>query len=107
MYCFPPLFHRRIFATVSLLILSAASAAGQSANYPYVVKTLAGSYPLGDGGPAVQALLSGPNAVVVDDSGTLYVLDSTNYRIRKIVPGVTISTVTQLSVIATDMKLGR
>jgi sugar lactone lactonase YvrE len=107
MYRLRPLFHRRISATLSLLILFAASAAGQSANYPYVLKTLVGSYPLGDGGLAAQALLSGPNAVVVDSSGTLYVLDSTNYRIRKIVPGGTISTAMQLTVIATDMKLGR
>jgi len=103
---FPRLLHRRTATTLGLLALAAASAAGQGANYPYVLRTFAGTYPLGDGGPAVQALLSSPDAVAVDDSANLYVLDSANYRIRRITPSGTISTTFQLSVIATDMKLG-
>src|SRR5215475_11644835 len=95
--------HRR-FAGLALLIF-AGTAPGQS--YPYVLRTFAGTFPLGDGGPATQALLSGPNAVVTDTSGNIYVLDSTNYRIRKFAPGGAISTAAQFGVVGTDMKLGK
>ena len=96
---------RRMPATLSLLGF-AAIAAGQGANYPYVLKTFAGTFPLGDGGPATQALLFSPTAVAVDASANVYVLDSLNYRIRKITPNGTIGTLAPLSAIGTDMKLG-
>jgi len=38
----------------------------------------------GDGGPATSATLSGPTAVTVDDSGNLYIADSSNRRIRTV-----------------------
>ena len=38
----------------------------------------------GDGGPAVEASLSGCNELAIDKSGNLYVTDSYNNRIRKI-----------------------
>jgi sugar lactone lactonase YvrE len=38
----------------------------------------------GDGGPAVDASLSGPNELAIDKKGNLYVTDSYNNRIRKI-----------------------
>jgi hypothetical protein len=40
--------------------------------YPYVITTVAGSYPLGVAGPATAALLLGPQAAVVDGAGNLY-----------------------------------
>jgi sugar lactone lactonase YvrE len=47
----------------------------------------------GDGGPATSAFLSYPNAVAVDASGNLFISDASNYRIRKVTPGGTITTV--------------
>ncbi len=47
----------------------------------------------GDGGPADEALLWGPNGVAVDDAGNLYVADSGNHRIRRVDPTGTITTV--------------
>src|SRR5262249_39254002 len=38
----------------------------------------------GDGGPAIQASLNGPQAMAFDKSGNLFFVDSGNYRIRRI-----------------------
>jgi len=38
----------------------------------------------GDGGPATQASLYNPSGVAVDGSGTLYITDATNNRVRKV-----------------------
>lgn len=47
----------------------------------------------GDGGPAKDALLNGPLAVTVGPDGSIYVLDGRNFRIRKVDPAGTITTV--------------
>jgi uncharacterized protein (TIGR03437 family) len=98
---------RHALDILGLTILGGGLIFGQNANSPYVLKTFAGSFPLGDGGPATQALLSAPRAVVTDNSGNVYVLDPGNYRIRKFTPGGAISTVVQLGVAVNDMKLGK
>lgn len=46
----------------------------------------------GDGGPATQALLNGPNDVAFDSAGAMYIADKGNGRIRKVTPDGTIST---------------
>ena len=46
----------------------------------------------GDNGPAVGARLSFPAAVVVDNSGNLYVADTGNVRIRRVDTAGTITT---------------
>ena len=46
----------------------------------------------GDGGPAAQAQLAGPNGIAVDANGVLYIADFNNNRVRKVVNGI-ISTV--------------
>ncbi len=46
----------------------------------------------GDGGPATEAQLNTPTALSIDFQGNLYIADSLNNRVRKIVPGGTIST---------------
>ena len=47
----------------------------------------------GDGGPATSASLSGPSGVAVDATGNLYIADTGNKRIRKVIPGRIIGTV--------------
>jgi sugar lactone lactonase YvrE len=47
----------------------------------------------GDNGPAANALLNRPTAVVVDDTGAIYVADTGNHRVRRIDSAGNISTV--------------
>jgi uncharacterized protein (TIGR03437 family) len=60
------------------------------------ISTVAGSGTAGfkgDGGPATLAELYAPNGVAVDDTGDLFIADTTNSRIRIVTPAGTISTV--------------
>ena len=51
-----------------------------------VITTVAGSRSsfFGDAGPADQANLNGPDAIVLDARGNLYIADALNQRIRKV-----------------------
>jgi sugar lactone lactonase YvrE len=84
---------------------------GQTPDYPYVFKQFAGAFPLGDGGAAVQALLYNPVATQLDSAGNVYILDQSNFRIRKVATNGTISTFAEIKVdgvplAASDMKRG-
>jgi sugar lactone lactonase YvrE len=68
------------------------AALGQT-SYPYVITTVAGTYPVGDGGPATQAMLLSPNAVALDSAGNVYIADTSNGRVRKVSLGGVIGTV--------------
>ncbi|MBS1806716.1 MAG: hypothetical protein JST84_00825 [Acidobacteria bacterium] len=46
----------------------------------------------GDGGPAIQASLHSPVAVVFDAAGNLFIADADNHKIRKVTPDGMIST---------------
>jgi uncharacterized repeat protein (TIGR01451 family) len=61
-----------------------------------IISTIAGTGIAGfsgDGGPATAAQLKSPDGLCMDASGNLYVSDRYNYRIRKIDPSGTISTI--------------
>jgi trimeric autotransporter adhesin len=63
------------------------TASGQT----YTISTVAGNGVQGfggDGGPATSAQLSSPLGVAVDSTGSLYIVDSVNNRIRKVSGGV-------------------
>jgi uncharacterized protein (TIGR03437 family) len=47
----------------------------------------------GDGGPATSASLAGPSGVAVDASGSLFIVDTYNMRIRMVLPSGVITTV--------------
>ncbi len=47
----------------------------------------------GDGGPATQASLNQPAGLALDGTGRLYIADSQNQRIRRVVPGGAITTI--------------
>lgn len=48
---------------------------------------------VGDGGPAVSALLNRPQGIAFDAAGNLYIADSANHLVRKVTPDGTITTV--------------
>ncbi len=62
-----------------------------------VITTVAGggnpASGIGDGGPATSASLADPEGVAVDSSGSIFIADLGNSRIRKVLPGGTIITV--------------
>ncbi len=60
------------------------------------ISTIAGNHVAGysgDGGPASEAELTAPHAIVADASGNVFIADRFNHVIRKINPSGTISTI--------------
>ena len=55
--------------------------------YPFTINTVVGQYPSGDQGPPSAALLAYPTRVSVDTKGNVYIADTDNNRVRKIVGG--------------------
>ncbi len=89
----------RLFLAVCYL--TAVSAASAQV-FPYVLKTVAGSSPTGDGGPATAALLQSPQAVAVDSTGQIYIAQGSTGGIRRVDRNGNISTFQ--SGFAVDMK---
>ena len=81
---------KRISVQLLFVLVATGAAFGQT-SYPYVITTLAGSNPVGDGGPAKSALLEFPWAVAVDSSGNVYIADQNGPEIRKVTRDGTIS----------------
>ena len=71
----------------------------------YVMRNIAGTFPLGDGGLATSALLERPQAVAVDANGNMYIADVGNNVIRKVTRSGLISTVPGFTGNASDLKL--
>lgn len=71
----------------------------------YVIRTVAGSSPLGDGGPAAAAFLSSPEAVAIDSKGSIYIGSRWSPRIRKVSPSGTVSAFAEVS--AWDLAVDR
>src|SRR5258708_35029123 len=66
---------------VLTLLAGAALAPAQPTSYPYVVKTIAGTFPLGDGELATSAQLSFVKGLAFDSAGNLYFTDSSRVRV--------------------------
>lgn len=81
---------RRLQTILLLTLIALPTALGQSP-YPYAINTLAGTYFLGNGGPATAALIDLPVAVTVDGSGNIFVADGNGHGVRKITPAGIIS----------------
>jgi uncharacterized protein (TIGR03437 family) len=71
---------------LALCSLAEKSAVGQA--YNYIINTVVGTYPYGNGGPPAQALLSYPSKVILDSKGAVYIADTSDHMVRKIVAGV-------------------
>jgi hypothetical protein len=97
---------RYFYKLVCLLVFLVVGQPGyaQSAT-SYVSRTLAGTFPIGDNGPATSALLETPQAAAADASGNLYVADSGNGAIRKIARNGVITSISGYSGSIYDLKL--
>jgi uncharacterized protein (TIGR03437 family) len=78
---------RRTLSTAAVMVALSLSFADRSAaqGYKYTINTVVGQYPSGDQGPATQALLARPSGVTWDGKGNLYIADSFNSKVRKVV----------------------
>jgi hypothetical protein len=76
---YPPISYMNKWLTLTLTALIGCvlppHSFAQSA-YPYAINTVAGQGALGDGGPAISALLEFPRAAVADTSGNIYIGDA-------------------------------
>ncbi len=76
------------FSALGIFFLSAAGPSQKAwADLPGVIKTIAGKGTdgfSGDGGQAINASLSFPRGLIVDDRGNVFFADSSNDRVRRI-----------------------
>jgi uncharacterized protein (TIGR03437 family) len=77
-----------LLCLIGLVSLNAASPPAKS----YIIQTVAGNDLVGDGGPALTAILSQAEGIAVY-KGTIYVADADDNRIRKITPDGNIQTI--------------
>lgn len=78
---------RLLFAVLALSLWLPKNSVAQSEIYGYTIHAAIGAYPYGNNGPAAQALLAFPFMVAVDSKGAVYVGDTSNHMVRKIVGG--------------------
>src|SRR5437870_1694845 len=83
---------RAMFRVLLLIVTGAAPSAAQITVSPQRIAGLSpANWSIGDGGPAVDALL-GPSALAWDRAGNLLIADTRNQRVRRMTPGGVIST---------------
>src|SRR5258707_5507790 len=83
---------RAMFRVLLLIVTGAVPSAAQITVSPQRIAGLSpANWSIGDGGPAVDALL-GPSALAWDRAGNLLIADTRNQRIRRMTPGGVIST---------------
>ncbi len=99
------LTHARLLLLLCLLGSGLTLPAFSQVTYPYSIKTIAGAYPLGDGGPATSAMLEFPASVAVDNNGNILIGDADNLVIRKVDSNGIVSTVAGFKGAATDIKV--
>lgn len=75
---------RAIFAVMYGLLAWAGQAALGQSSVIYTIDTIAGSDWVGDGGPALKAILIQPQGLATDGSGNLYIADAGDHRVRKV-----------------------
>jgi uncharacterized protein (TIGR03437 family) len=73
---------------------------GGATNVAYIGGTTNTSGYTGDGGPAYQAQFNSPNAVAIDSSGNLFVADTGNHCVRKILTSLAGSQAQLISTVA-------
>ncbi len=80
----------------NLYIADTEDNAIRKVNSSGIISTVAGTGTAGfsgDGGPATSAQLNNPRGVAVDAAGNIYIGDTSNFRVRKVMPSGIISTI--------------
>ncbi len=78
----------RVKFGIFCLFATASSGAGS-----YTINTIAGSDWVGDGGPAIGAILLQSEGVAADNAGNVYIADASDHRVRRVAKNGTIETV--------------
>jgi sugar lactone lactonase YvrE len=79
---------QRLCVVLVLLLLLSSPIIAYAVSYEPIITTIAGNgYAgfYGDGGSATDSFLNFPYGIESDDDGNIYIADSINYRIRKII----------------------
>jgi sugar lactone lactonase YvrE len=80
----------------NIYISDSGNARVRKINLSGTISTIAGTGEAGfsgDGGPAASARLNFPRGLALDNAGNLYIADSLNFRIRKVIPQGSISSI--------------
>lgn len=88
----PRVISRLLFAA-ALGVGAWRIAADVSDSGVYTIGTFAGSDWVGDGGPAIQAILLQAEGVAIDPQRNLYIADALGHRVRQVTPAGVIRTV--------------
>jgi uncharacterized protein (TIGR03437 family) len=83
----------RLYVSLLPLLLGSLTATAQVRPGPYRIETVAGSQPVGDGGPAAAAEISRIQGLATDVYGNIYLSDTDHHRVRKVSPAGIITTV--------------